>query len=108
METDIALVISGVVATFVQILRSAGVSGKWGMAWAALFSLLGVLIYAFSYEPAFARILLWKYFAATGMVTLSAMGVFSAVKNAPDMVTNLTGVGRAMTASLKGTGNGKD
>lgn len=106
METDVALVISGVVATFVQIVKAFGVSGKWGLAWAALFSLLGVAIYAISFEASFERHDLWQYFTATGVVTLAAIGVFSAIQKSPEMVTNLKGVGQNLKQSITGTGDG--
>jgi hypothetical protein len=107
METDIALVITGVVTTFVQIAKSAGASGKWGMAWAAFFSLIGVGLYALSFETTFERHDLWKYFTAVGVVTLGSIGIFSAVQNSPEMVTSLKGVGSDLKQSFQGTGHSK-
>lgn len=106
METDAALIITGVVTTFVQIVKSFGVDGKWGMAWAAVFSLIGVLLYAVSFEQDFDRHDIWQYFTAFGVVTLGAIGVFSAIKQTPDMVTNLKGVGTNIKEAITGTGTG--
>jgi predicted membrane channel-forming protein YqfA (hemolysin III family) len=105
VETDAALVITGVVSTFVQIVKSFGVSGKWGMAWAALFSFIGVALYAVSFEQSFERHDIWQYFTAVGVVTLGSIGVFSAIKQAPDMVTNLKGVGSNLKQSITGDGS---
>lgn len=107
METDVALVIAGVVTGFVQIAKSFGASGKWGMAWAAFFSLIGVGLYAVSFEPQFERTDIWKYFTAVATVTLSAIGVFSTVQNSPEMVTSLKGVGHDLKQSFTSTGDGK-
>lgn len=108
METDVALVISGIVSAFVQVIKAMGIEHQKGVWLAALCSLVGVLIYAFSFEPSFERVLIWKYFAAFGMVLLAAMGTFGLIRQSANMVTDIKGAGAAFRQSLTGgTGDGK-
>lgn len=107
MESDAALGISVVVSAFVQVIKATGVDRQKGVWLAAAASLVGVVIYAVSTEPVFERGLLWEYFAAFGIVLLSAMGTFGLIKQSPQMVTDIKGAGTALKESL-GTGSGKE
>lgn len=93
MTTEVALVISGVVAGAVQVFKLLGIEQKQGMLYALGFSVVAVLLYGVSNEAAFTRALIWPYFTAIVTVAASAVGIHSASKNTKEMVTG-TGSGQ--------------
>lgn len=107
MTTETAILISGVVAGAVQIVKLAGVERKWGMVWALGLSVAACVLYGVSNEPELTRQIIWPYFTAVVTVAASAVGIHSASKNTKEMVTG-TGPGTVSTARFTdGTGDGK-
>ena len=89
MDTEIALGISTVVVVVVEVVkRVSGVNPKTGMLWAVALSCLGCLLYGISFEPVWARELVWKYFTAVVLVAGGAVGIHSTAKNTKELWQN--------------------
>jgi predicted cobalt transporter CbtA len=101
MTAETAIVISGVVALLVQIVKLSGVERKWGMFWSLGFSVVAVALYGISNEPVLTRQLIWPYFCAIATVAASAVGIHSASKNTTEMVKDA-----AFKAEIKRYNNG--
>jgi hypothetical protein len=95
MDPQAIAAVSLATATFVQILKAAGVSGKWALPVAALVSGLSIAIWAFSHGT-FTRETSWDYFVAFGVVLSSAAGVFGLINKGAEGVTNMKSVRRMM------------
>ena len=104
MSTETAIVISGVVAGAVQIVKLSGVERKWGMFWSLGLSVIACLLYGISNEPNLTRQLIWPYFTAIVTVAASAVGIHSASKNTKEMVTG-TGPGTDAISPARFTGD---
>lgn len=99
------ITISGVVTIIAQVLKGAGVSGRWALLTAAMLSALAVALFGYS-NVGFAQAVAWSYFAAWAAVFSSAAGIFGIINAAPDQALQIgKGVAR-MTQMITGTGDG--
>jgi hypothetical protein len=105
MTVEQATVVSGAIVPILQIVKSAGLAGRYALIWAAGLALLGVGLWAYS-EGDFSRTTTWSYFAGWAICFTSAAGVFGLINQAPQLVTDLKGTGSALMEILKATGPG--
>lgn len=91
MTAETVVVISGVVAGAVQVLKKFGIEQKQGMVYAVGLSIVAVLLYGISNESAFTRALVWPYFAAIVAVSSAAVGIHSLTKNTQEMISERNG-----------------
>lgn len=105
MDAKAVIAISGAVVMLLQVLKAAGLAGRWALVVSALLSILGVYIWGYS-AGAFSRAATWDYFAGWIAVFSSAAGVFGIVNGSADAVTSMKGAGTKLVAAIKGTGDG--
>ncbi len=106
MNTEITVLISGIVAGIVQIGKLAGI-GKGGSLLFAIGTSLGiVLLWGVSHEATFERIMLWNYTTAWVAVAGTAVGIHSAAKNTMELVKEKQVLDVDPRPRLDGTGPG--
>ena len=106
MDTEVTVLISGIVAGVVQIGKMAGV-GKGGSLLFALGASVGsVLLWGVSHETMFERIMIWEYFTAIVAVAGTAVGIHSAAKNTMELVKDKQVLDVDPRPRLDGTGTG--
>lgn len=88
METEIAIVISGVVSGVVRLIKAFGVSRMAGLMASVLMSAVAVVLYAYSQVPVYDRSMVWPYFSAFIMVATSAVGILEASTTVVTTVQN--------------------
>lgn len=93
MDAQAIGAVSLATVTFVQILKGAGVSGRWAMPVSAAVSLIAVSLWGYSHDT-FTRQAAWDYFVAFGLVWSSASGVFGLINKGAEGVANMRGVRR--------------
>jgi hypothetical protein len=103
------ITISGVVTIIAQVLKGAGVSGRWALLIAAILSALAVALFGYS-NVGFAQNVAWSYFAAWAAVFSSAAGIFGIINAAPAQALAITESAKhsahKLVQTLKGTGDG--
>jgi hypothetical protein len=108
MNAQAVIAVSGAIVMLIQVLKSAGISGRWALVLAAGLSALGVALWAYS-TGSYSRPQTWDYFAGWIAVFTSAAGAFGIVNGGADAVTAIKGAPSAIIKSLTGTlGNGGD
>ena len=104
------IAISGVVTIIAQVLKGAGISGRWALLAAAILSALAVMLFGWS-NVGFTQQAAWSYFAAWAAVFSSAAGIFGIINAAPAQALAITesakNAAQKLTSSLRGgTGDG--
>lgn len=95
MDAQAIGAVSLATVTFVQILKGAGLAGKWAMPVSAVVSLIAVALWGYSHDS-FTRQTAWDYFVAFGLVWSSASGVFGLINKGAEGVANMRGVRHMM------------
>ncbi len=86
MNTEVTVLISGIVAGIVQLGKLAGVGKGGSLLFALGASVSSVLLWGVSHETQFERIMIWEYFTAIIAVSGTAVGIHSAAKNTMELV----------------------
>lgn len=91
MDTQTGLAISAAVVALTQFVKWSGrVSDSQGPIVVVALSLVGVLFWAISKEPVFARALIWDYFVTWISVLLQAAGIYGFTRSVPAAVSSFT------------------
>lgn len=101
MNAQAVIAISGAIVMLIQILKSAGVTGRWALLTAAALSALGVGVWGYSAGD-YVRAQTWDYFSGWIAVFTSAAGAFGIVNGGAEAVTAIKGAPAAIIKSLKG------
>jgi preprotein translocase subunit SecG len=88
MNSEVCLVIAGVVVTFCQVAKGAGLPDRWGLVAATVFSLAGVLVYGWSHNE-LSRATSWNYTIWFANVLASAAGVFGLIRASRDTAISM-------------------
>ncbi len=107
MDAKAVIAVSGAIVMLVQILKSAGLTGRWALVASAGLSIAGVIIWAYS-AGTYARPQTWDYFAGWIAVFTSAAGAFGIINGGAEAVTAMKGAPSALIKSLTGTGDGRN
>lgn len=108
MDATAVISVSGAIVMLLQVLKSGGaVTGRWALTVAAVLSILGVVVWAYSVGN-YDRPQLWGYFAGWIAVFTSAAGVFGIVNGGAEAVTAMKGAPSAIIKSLTGSGDGRN
>jgi hypothetical protein len=107
MDAKIVVMIAGVVVTLVQVLKAAGVTGRWAIVTAAGLSAFCVCLWGYSTGP-FVRAQTWDYFAGWASIFLSACGAFGVINGGAEAVTALKNAPTALIRSLTTAGDGRN
>lgn len=87
MNAENIVVVAGAVTILTQMAKWGGLSDSKGPLAVLGLSLLGVILWAISNEPAFDRHMLWTYFAGWVSISAAAAGVFGFTRALPAAVT---------------------
>jgi hypothetical protein len=104
MSGEQIVAVGAAVTIFTQLLKWGGIPDRRGPLVVMALSLVGVILWAVSNEPAFTRSLIWPYFAAWVSVAAGAAGVFGFTRALPEAITAKreppTGAGASPTAKM--------
>lgn len=106
MNTEVTVLISGIVAGIVQIGKLAGIGKGGSLLFALGTSVAIVLIWGVSHETQFERIMIWNYTTAIVAVAGTAVGIHSAAKNTMELVKEKQVLDVDPRPRIDGTGNG--
>lgn len=107
MDATAVIAVSGAIVMLLQVLKSAGLTGRWALVSAAVMSMVGVGVWAYS-QGNYGRPETWGYFAGWIAVFTSAAGVFGIVNGGAEAVTAMKGAPSAIIKSLTSTGDGRN
>lgn len=107
MDAEAIIVVSGSIVALIQILKAAGLTGRWALVAAALLSIAGVGLWGYSVGT-FERTQTFQYFAGFVAVLTSAAGAFGIINGGAEAITAMKGAPSAIIKSLTGTGDGRN
>jgi hypothetical protein len=88
MRAEDVVIVAGAVTILTQMVKWGGLPDSKGPWIVCILSLIGVVMWAVSNEPAFDRHLIWPYFAGWVSVSAGSAGVFGFTRALPNAITS--------------------
>lgn len=107
MDATAVIAVSGAIVMLLQVLKSAGLTGRWALVSSAVMSMVGVVVWGYS-QGTYERPETWAFFSGWVAVFTSAAGVFGIVNGGAEAVTAMKGAPSALIKSLTGPGDGRN
>lgn len=104
-ETEIAVAATTTVA-LVEILKKAGLSGRWALVASAGVSALTMIVWAWT-TPEFTREHFRSYYVAYPVVLSAAAGVFNLVDSTVNQVATFKDAGTRLMRIMHKSDNGR-
>jgi len=90
MTPEQILVVSGLVVALTQFIKWAGLPDQRGPIAVVALSVIGVAMWAYSYDDSWNRQDLWPYFSSFATVLFNAAGIYGFTRGAPSAVSSFT------------------